>query len=361
VRPEQLTGCEVVPLERTYGWLQEQQRAMSRGGLALAFRSSEYSGRLLLARRTPVIRVTTLSNVHLTPRAVEETILLEFRVLEAGIQEIQFRLPARLAKARMRVPALRQKTVTPVADGEPNRPMVLVKLELQDELMDVIRIVVEHDQLLTSEAHDAAIPVVETGEVEAQYVTLQNSSRDEVVTADQSGIEELTRTQTRWRALADLNVTQGYVVRSDAIFPRLAFQTKPRQAIETVAARIGLAETILVVDESGAYRASQQFRLENSSEQYLEVELPEGASLWTAHVACCADLRWTVAGIARRITSRVSVDPHAEHPCRAEPDDSAPSRIASLAEFSGRVPAGNQIRVPVGIPVVSGGTIVEGQ
>jgi hypothetical protein len=285
VRPEQLTGCEVVPLERTYGWLQEQQRAMSRGGLALAFRSSEYSGRLLLARRTPVIRVTTLSNVHLTPRAVEETILLEFRVLEAGIQEIQFRLPARLAKARMRVPALRQKTVTPVADGEPNRPMVLVKLELQDELMDVIRIVVEHDQLLTSEAHDAAIPVVETGEVEAQYVTLQNSSRDEVVTADQSGIEELTRTQTRWRALADLNVTQGYVVRSDAIFPRLAFQTKPRQAIETVAARIGLAETILVVDESGAYRASQQFRLENSSEQYLEVELPEGASLWTAHVA----------------------------------------------------------------------------
>ena len=50
-------------------------------------------------------------------------------------------------------------------------------------------------------------------------------------------------------------------------------------------ARIGLAETRLVLDANGAYRAAVRFRMDNSTEQFLKVELPEGAELWTAVVA----------------------------------------------------------------------------
>ena len=40
-----------------------------------------------------------------------------------------------------------------------------------------------------------------------------------------------------------------------------------------------------MVDANGAYRAKVELSLDNSSEQFLDVELPEGATLWTVHVA----------------------------------------------------------------------------
>ena len=51
-----------------------------------------------------------------------------------------------------------------------------------------------------------------------------------------------------------------------------------------VGARISLAETMLVLDEHGAYRAAAAFHMNNATEQFLEVELPAGAALWTAVV-----------------------------------------------------------------------------
>ena len=50
-----------------------------------------------------------------------------------------------------------------------------------------------------------------------------------------------------------------------------------RAAVETVGAAIGLAETTLVFDANGAYRAEQVLRVDNSTEQFLEIRLPEGA------------------------------------------------------------------------------------
>ncbi|MBM4000820.1 MAG: hypothetical protein FJ297_14990 [Planctomycetes bacterium] len=285
VRAEELANCEMIPPERVMPWLREDQRPLLIGGAALAVDGDAYSARLVIARRPPVVRCVTLSNVNITPRSIEETTLLEFRVLESGIQRIEFQLPARMAEARIKVPALRQKTVVPVEGGDPAKPMVRVRIDLQDELMDIIRVVVEHDGLLTAAEHEAAIPIVETGSVEQQYVTLQNSGRDEVVTLDATGFDELTRLQTAWKALADLDIEQGYAMRRDAPAARLAVQTKPRQVMRTVDARIGFAETILVVDANGDYRARHQLRIENNTEQYLEVELPDGATLWTARVA----------------------------------------------------------------------------
>ena len=80
-------------------------------------------------------------------------------------------------------------------------------------------------------------------------------------------------------------MTLAYLVAADARQPRLRFHTEPRAAVETVGAAIGLAETTLVLDANGAYRAQQVLRVDNSTEQFLEIRLPEGAALWTARVA----------------------------------------------------------------------------
>ena len=89
----------------------------------------------------------TISNVRVTDRAIEETILLDFTIRNAGVRELSFLLPAGMAGSRISVPMLRQKTVEPVSKeaGAPLR----VRIELQDEVMDQLRVLVENDRLLT--------------------------------------------------------------------------------------------------------------------------------------------------------------------------------------------------------------------
>ncbi|HND56699.1 MAG TPA: hypothetical protein PLV92_29975, partial [Pirellulaceae bacterium] len=74
-------------------------------------------------------------------------------------------------------------------------------------------------------------------------------------------------------------------MRNDSESPKLSYHLKTRPAVETVGARIALAQTELEVDGAGAYRAKQTYQVDNGTEQFLELELPAGAELWTALVA----------------------------------------------------------------------------
>ncbi len=78
---------------------------------------------------------------------------------------------------------------------------------------------------------------------------------------------------------------KAYLVQPGAAQPRLGFHLQRHEEVETAGARIDLAQTTIVVDANGAYRAKVELSLDNSSEQFLDVELPEGATLWTVHVA----------------------------------------------------------------------------
>ena len=81
------------------------------------------------------------------------------------------------------------------------------------------------------------------------------------------------------------SATQAFRVQPGVNEPRLVYRPRDRALVETVAARIGLAETELVCDAQGAYRGLQTYHVYNSTEAYLEIELPAGARIWTAMVA----------------------------------------------------------------------------
>ena len=104
-------------------------------------------------------RVRHVSNVRVTDRAIEETILLDFDVQNAGIRRLSFLLPGWMAGSRISVPMLRQKTVEPVSK-EPGAPL-RVTIELQDDAIGQLRVLVENDRLLTPGSHEVPIPVVE--------------------------------------------------------------------------------------------------------------------------------------------------------------------------------------------------------
>ena len=282
VRADGLKNIEGVLLDRVFGWLTESQRALAR--LALHAARPDYAGRLTLTARKADVTCFTVTNARVTDRAIEEAILIDWSVKNAGIREVAFLLPAWMKDARIRVPLLRQKTITPV-EGDAAR--VRVTLELQDEVMGQLRVLIENDRLLTGTPQEAPIPVVETGRTDRRYAAVESAGRDEVVVKAE-GLDPLSRQQKEWAAVAGMlrgGMTQAFIVTPTAEAPRLVFHTKERAAVETVKARIGLAETVLVLDAHGAYRGRQVYRIDNRTEQFLEVLLPAGADLWTATVA----------------------------------------------------------------------------
>ena len=69
--------------------------------------------------------------------------------------------------ARVTVPMLRQKTIEATSD-EPGAP-VRVRLALQDDLMDELRVLVESDRLLTDQAQDLALVDIEVDTGDRAY------------------------------------------------------------------------------------------------------------------------------------------------------------------------------------------------
>ncbi len=285
VRTEALENIERVLLRRAGGWLSSDQKALA--ALALHYTRPDYAGRLVLTAKKPDVTCFTVTNARVTDRSIDETILVSWTIRGAGIRDVSLVLPAWMKDARISVPLLRQKTITPVADDAAS---VRVHLELQDEVMGELRVLIENDRLLAGGTHDAPIPRVETGRTDRRYVALESAGRDEVIVDQEKtqGLDPLSRQQKEWAAVARMlrgGMTQAFIVSPGAEAPRLAFSTKERETVETVEAKIGLAQTVLVFDSSGAYRAQQTYRIDNRTEQFLEIELPEGAALWTAVVA----------------------------------------------------------------------------
>ncbi|NUQ63983.1 MAG: hypothetical protein HUU20_16010, partial [Pirellulales bacterium] len=283
VQAVDLKNADTVLLERLFGWLTPEQRQATR--LAVHHRGPDYGGTLRLSARQPLVKCETITNVRVTDRAVEETVLLDFTVERAGIRRLSFLLPQSMKAGRIRVPMLREKTIEPAGEG-PAAP-VRVKLELQDEVMDQLRVLVENDRLLTAESQQAPVPVVETGRTDRRFVVLESAGRDEVVVKQVEGLDPLTRQQQDWQHLTGIlgkGITEAYLAGGPKP-PRLVFAILERKAWQGAGARIGLSETDLVVDAGGAFRARLVYHLDNTTEQFLAIQMPPGARLWTAQVA----------------------------------------------------------------------------
>ncbi len=247
------------------------------------------------------VSCTAVSNVRITDRAIEETVLLDFLVENAGIRRVSFLLPASMADARLSAPMLREKRVDEVAD-QPG--WVRFSLELQDEIMGRFRVLLESDRLLTDGSHAAPIPLVETGRTDRRYVALENVGRDEVLVERLDSLELLSPRQREWPILISMlggGAPEAYLVRGEGAEPSLIFGTTRRSAVQTAGARIGLAQATLMLDEHGAFRAVQTFRVDNQTEQYLEIQLPASAALWSASVAGAPIKPIDVAGQPNRV------------------------------------------------------------
>jgi hypothetical protein len=278
-----LVACRPALLDRARTWLSNAQRPSAR--LAVDYRGTGYRGAVHVTPRTPRITCNTFTNVRLTMREVEETVLLDLQIEDAGVRRIVFQLPTWLKDAQINAPMIRQKTVRPVEGQE----RVEVTLDLQDAITGQYRVMIENDRALRPGRQLAPLPIVTTGTTHSRYVTLENAGRDEVVVDGLQGFAPVNRQSRQWQLLATRlgsgNFATAYVNSTVAADTEFGYKTRRREIIETAGATIGLARTTLVLDGNGAYRGTLLMNVDNRTEPYLEIQLPTSASLWTAHVA----------------------------------------------------------------------------
>ncbi len=283
VSTTELKNCESVLLKQVEAWLNRDQRSVTRA--VLRTRGDDYDATLRLTKIQPRVTVQTVTNVRTTLFAIEETILLDFNIQQAGIRKIQFLLPATMRNARINAKLVSETIIDDVAD---NADVVRVTLNLQDDVIDLLRVVVENDRQLNAGRQSVPVPTVLTGVSEQRFVTLQNAGRDEISVLPSADFQPLNRQLKQFSQLKQKldggEVTMAYVAANEKQRPLLEFETKQRAVFDTVAASIEFSKTTMVVDSSGAYRALQNFQVNNRSEQYLEIELPEGARLLTVLV-----------------------------------------------------------------------------
>ncbi len=283
VRVDGLAGLESIVVSKVFGWVAAVDQPDTR--LALQYSTAGAAGKLILSERKADVACTTMTNVRVTERSVEESILLDFMITKARIREVSFLLPARMKNAVVHAPLMRQKSVTPVnVAGE---EMLRVKVELQDGKMGRLMVMVDDDRVLKADEQAASIPVVETAQTIARYVVLEVAGLDEVVPRPE-GLEPIGRQQKVWDSFRDLlksSSAQAWVVKGSEAKPALYFRPKSRELVKTADARIGLSTARITVDAGGAYAAVQSWRMSNAKEQFLSVRMPEGASIWTAWVA----------------------------------------------------------------------------
>ena len=123
--------------------LAERRAARVRRGWPCGPARGGMAGNLRVSLRKPEVTCETISNLRVTDRAVEETVLLEFAVRNAGIREVAFRLPAAMKGCRIQAPLLRQQTTTDEPDGR-----IRMVLSFQDEVMEQLRVTIERDRPL---------------------------------------------------------------------------------------------------------------------------------------------------------------------------------------------------------------------
>src|SRR6185295_8240344 len=174
-------------------------------------------------------------------------------------------------------------------DGKPLAGWVKVRFVLPEFVDGQIDVGLTYDRLLTDQKEEVAIPDIAQGRLEQRLVVLENSGRDEVVVDTSTGLEPLTEGQKAWDDLKTFlgensKITQVFAVSPNASAPQLVFKTQVRQRAQQSQASIGLADHLLVVDEFGTYRGQVEFKVANETEQFLDVQLPDGARLWVAIV-----------------------------------------------------------------------------
>jgi hypothetical protein len=274
---EQLNGVEALLRESFAAWLPPTARALST--LTLRAKQADYQGRIAIRQKPCVVTGFCLNSRSFTPTALEESTLFDLHI-DGALSEFSFSSEPHLADALIEAPALRSQRIEPSEDGKRLRFTLL----FQDALSGNVRILLRHDRPAVDDELQVAVPQCELPL--KHYLVIENRSRDEINCSKLHNASPLDRSRNVPPILQPLlsgHNLQLFDLKDDSA--ELLCSVHARQTVSTAGARIGLASSLLMLDPQGQCRGELTLQVDNRSEQFLIINMPENATLWTAKVA----------------------------------------------------------------------------
>jgi hypothetical protein len=117
------------------------------------------------------------------------------------------------------------------------------------------------------------------------HIVLENLTADEIAPTATSGATPVPMTAVP-EGLADSvrrQAVAAYALAGDA--PVLTWQRRAREQESALTAVINMVDLTTVVHADGRYRARATYNIRNFTLQFLELELPAGSEVWSAHVS----------------------------------------------------------------------------
>jgi hypothetical protein len=224
-----------------------------------------------------------LAALNVQPTWAQYVYRMRYSIEGSPVDRVSFLMPSMYASlAQVRSPALRSATQTGAGKG-----MTRWTVTLTSQVTGMLDVTVNFVLPVEAGAATISMPPVrpESPDEYKAIVAVQNFSNRQLTLKDSSALSPLSWQQQQEALGAEMAKTLQYVWQGISEDWSLTLELAPAKASARVPAVVDLLDVTTVIDPQGACRYEAKISLQNHSEQFLKLRLPEGLELWSAMVA----------------------------------------------------------------------------
>ena len=274
-------GLKPIAPSQTGDWLDKTQVGFTR----FAYRYQGPGATLALdVRRLPAnVRVEVLGGLTVQPTAAWYTYRLRYHIEGSPIDTVRFTLPASYAPhVAVASPALRGVTTSDAGGGQTRWTVALIS-----QVTGVLDVTVNFGLPIEATTTALEIPRIrpEAGAGYRGIVAVQNFSPHELTVGKIDKLSPMTVSEQALLLDSPVRQRLQYIYQSFTDDWEMSLKLTPARQAQRIQAVVDLMEVTTFIDRSGQCRTSVRLDLQNRSEQFLTVNVPEGLKLWSARVA----------------------------------------------------------------------------
>ena len=262
-------------------WLDARQ--INSVQFAYGYEVANPSLQLAIRSLPTAIRAEVFAGLAVRATAAVYTYRLRYNITGSPVDHLSFRLPSE----HTRLISVESQAMRSVTQSDAGNAQTRWTIELVNEVTGIVDVVVNFALPIDPSTTVLQIPPLQT-EALAGYraiVAVQNISRHETNVKDSTNLSDLAVSEQQKLMPRQMRESLQYVFQSFEDNWLLNLEFKSAKMATRIQAVVDLLELITVVDRNGRCRYEVKVALQNRSQQFLRVKIPQGLRLWSANVA----------------------------------------------------------------------------
>lgn len=239
--------------------------------------------RLDIKRRPAQIRAEVFAGLVVKATSALYTYRLRYNISGSSVDQLSFTLPEEYAPlVAVESPSMRNLTQSDTSEGLSRWTVALL-----DEVTGLVDVTVNFSLPLDTSTGMLPVPRLETDAPSGcrTIVAVQNTSRHDINVRDRENLSELALSEQQNLMPGGMMESLQYVFQSFERNWSLDMSVTAAKTATRIQAVVDLLALATVIGRDGRCRYEARVELQNRSEQFLRIQLPQGLSLWSAKVA----------------------------------------------------------------------------